>query len=268
MELPKVMYNPLRPREMPTKIPNTSFPTKTYLSSSPNPITLKTQFTSTQKSKLFPKNPHEKSNNFEISLSTMSDIKLNKKGNITTKNPHEGTKNLEDSVPTMSEIIKASNLQNLDMRLQTFGPFFRIEARSLKTQRELGRAEGVIRVWFGGKILHLDSIRLKKATIGMEKSIFGIGLFVGAVAIRHGYDCGCRKAELLAINDTDLYHSKLVRFYKRLGFKEVCEVEGSSLGDLSHMVVWGGVGTRMDANLEHLMIKWCSRFKSASPIPD
>lgn len=46
--------------------------------------------------------------------------------------------------------------------------------------------------------------------MGMERSIFGIGLFIGAVAIRYGYDCGCRTAELLAINDTDLYHSKVL----------------------------------------------------------
>ncbi|KAK7269929.1 hypothetical protein RIF29_22741 [Crotalaria pallida] len=45
----------------------------------------------------------------------------------------------------------------------------------------------------------------------MEKSIFGLGLFIGVVAIRHGYDCGCKTAQLLAINDSDLYHSKVVR---------------------------------------------------------
>ncbi|KAL0412632.1 UNVERIFIED_CONTAM: hypothetical protein Sradi_1464900 [Sesamum radiatum] len=165
----------------------------------------------------------------------------------------------------MSDILAASRAQNLDLQLRTLGPFFRVTARSLATGRELGRAEGVIRVWFGGKILHLDSMRMRRETMGMEKSIFGIGLFVGAVAIRHGFECGCRKAELLAINDTHLYHSKLVKFYKRIGFKEVYEVTGSSLGDFTHMLVWGGVGTRMDADLHHLMIKWCSRFKSETP---
>lgn len=54
---------------------------------------------------------------------------------------------------------------------------------------------------------------------------------------------------------------QLVKFYKRLGFKEVYQVEGGSLRDLSDMLVWGGVGTRMDANIQDLMIKWCSRFK-------
>ena len=75
--------------------------------------------------------------------------------------------------------------------------------------QELGKAEGLIRVWLQGTILHLDSIRLRRETLAMEKSIFGIGLFLGAVAIRYGYDCGCKTAELLAINDSDLYHSKV-----------------------------------------------------------
>lgn len=112
----------------------------------------------------------------------------------------------------MSEILDASRAQKLDLQLQTLGPFFRITAKSLETDREVGRAEGLIRMWIGGagRILHLDSIRLRRETLGMEKSIFGLGLFIGAVAIRHGYDCGCKTAQLLAINDSDLYHSKVL----------------------------------------------------------
>ncbi|KAL9417709.1 hypothetical protein AB3S75_040656 [Citrus x aurantiifolia] len=164
------------------------------------------------------------------------------------------------AIPTMSDVLASSKAQNLDLQLQTLGPFFRITAKSLETDNELGRAEGLIRVWLKGRVLHLDSIRLKRETLGMERSIFGIGLFIGAVAVRYGYDCGCTTAELLAINDSDLYHTKLVRFYKRIGFKVVHEVTGSTMGDLAHMLIWGGIGTRMDANVEELLLKWCSRF--------
>ncbi|EXC31474.1 hypothetical protein L484_003673 [Morus notabilis] len=169
---------------------------------------------------------------------------------------------IEARTPSMSEILETSRAQKLDLELQTLGPFFRITAKSLETKNEIGRAEGIIRVWLGGTILHLDSIRLQREALGMEKSIFGIGLFIGGVAVRYGYDCGCRTAELMAINDSDLYHQKLVRFYKRIGFKVVHEVTGSTFGDLPHMLVWGGVGTRMVADIEELMVKWCTRFKS------
>lgn len=164
----------------------------------------------------------------------------------------------------MGDIIESSKSQNLDLQLQTLGPFFRITAKNMETGGEVGRAEGVIRVWTRGRILHLDSMKLERETLGMEKSIFGIGLFIGAVAIRYGYDCGCTIAELLAINDTHLYHSKLVRFYTRIGFKAVYEVNGSSFGDYSHMLVWGGVGTRMEAKVQDLLLKWCTRFNPRS----
>ncbi|KAL5561377.1 hypothetical protein UlMin_031124 [Ulmus minor] len=182
----------------------------------------------------------------------------------STRKLGNGGERIETIFPSMSDILDSSRTQKLDLQLQTLGPFFRITAKSSETKNELGRAEGIIRVWLGGRILHLDSIRLRRETLGMEKSIFGIGLFIGAVAIRYGYDCGCRKAELLAINDSDLYHRKLVRFYRRIGFKEVYEVTGSTFGDFSHMLVWGGIGTRMDASIEELLIKWCARFRPKS----
>ncbi|KAI3968936.1 hypothetical protein MKW92_002071 [Papaver armeniacum] len=168
-------------------------------------------------------------------------------------------------IPTMSEIMDSSKAQKLQLKLQTLGAFFRITVSSLGTEKELGRAEGFIKIWFGaGKILHLDNIRLRRETLDMEKSIFGISLFVGAVAIRYGYDCGCKTAELLAINDSDLYHSKLVRFYTRMGFRAVHEVTGGSMQDLAHLLVWGGNGTRMDANIEELLLKWGRKFKPRS----
>lgn len=181
--------------------------------------------------------------------------------NNKNKIPYEA-QDKDALIPTMSEIMASSRAQNLLLELKTLGPFFRIRARSLETEQELGRAEGVIRLWLGGRILHLDSIRMRRETLGMEKSIFGLGLFIGAVAVRHGFDCGCRKAELLAINDTDLYHSKLVRFYTRIGFQTVHEVTGSSIRDLAHLLVWGGKGTRMDADIEVLLVKWGRRFKA------
>ncbi|XP_021892263.1 uncharacterized protein LOC110810402 [Carica papaya] len=208
-------------------------------------------------------NPEIRPKTIITSSSTSTHQTLNPRFKINSSNP--ASDDLIDSIasmPSMSEILASSRAQKLDLKLQTLGPFFRITAKSLETEGELGRAEGVIRVWFGGKILHLDSIRLRRETLGMEKSIFGIGLFIGAVAIRYGYDCGCGRAELLAVNDSDLYHTKLVRFYKRIGFTPVHEVTGSSIGDMAHMLVWGGIGTRMDASVEELLKRWCSRFKS------
>ncbi|KAI6701390.1 hypothetical protein NL676_015714 [Syzygium grande] len=84
------------------------------------------------------------------------------------KNPKAETTN--NDFPTMTDIISASRAQTLDIEPKTLGPFFRTTATSLDAQKELGRAEGLIRVWTGGKILRLDSIRLRS---GMQRYIFG-----------------------------------------------------------------------------------------------
>ncbi|KAG6513421.1 uncharacterized protein LOC121969456 [Zingiber officinale] len=176
---------------------------------------------------------------------------------------HPSTAQRSASFPTMPDIIAASRAQGLRLRLQVLGPFFRVRAEG-EDGSALGRAEGVVRPWVAGKVLHLDSMRLSRDTLSMDRSIFGLGLFVGAAAVRHGYDQGCRTAQLLAINDSPLFHSKLVRFYTRMGFKVVHEVDGSSMGDLAHMLVWGGRGTRMDADIEQLFLRWGKKFKASS----
>jgi hypothetical protein len=47
-----------------------------------------------------------------------------------------------------------------------------------------------------------------------------------------------------------------VRYYSFFGFKEVKRVGGNGLSDLPHMLVWGGEGTRMDADVRQMLRKW------------
>ena len=55
----------------------------------------------------------------------------------------------------------------------------------------------------------------------------------------------------------DEYAPKLVKYYGRLGFKTVKEVgDNGFFEDLPHLLVWGGVGTRMDGDLQQLLSKW------------
>lgn len=43
------------------------------------------------------------------------------------------------------------------------------------------------------------------------QTTFGVGLLVGALAVKYAYDCGCTKAELLAIKDDDRYEQHKLR---------------------------------------------------------
>lgn len=46
------------------------------------------------------------------------------------------------------------------------------------------------------------------------------------------------------------------RYYERFGWEPVREVTGDTLADLPHMVVWGGAGMRMDADIGRMMRRW------------
>ncbi|XP_059073371.1 uncharacterized protein LOC131874143 [Cryptomeria japonica] len=172
----------------------------------------------------------------------------------------------------MADITNVGSTQNVQVQVKSCGPLFEVKVISMVTGEEIGRENGFITPWFGrkGKILYLESIRMTRQAFTMHNtSIFGIGLLVGALAIRHGFDCNCKTAEVLAINDSPLYHSEglpsvlslLVRLYTRMGVKAVHEVKGSSLADIIHMLTWGGIVTRMDADIEELLTKWSYKFR-------
>jgi hypothetical protein len=70
------------------------------------------------------------------------------------------------------------------------------------------------------------------------------------------YEKNCAKIELLAIDDGNEYAPRLVRYYERLGFTPVRVVGQGAATDLTDLLVWGGVGTRMNGDLRALLDKW------------
>ena len=172
------------------------------------------------------------------------------------------------------EIAAAAKKRGLAMETTTFGPFFKITARRLSTRAGeedrpgtedadvIGEHDGFIAPPPFG-ILHMDSMRIynsrvrgddEKATM---RSTFGLSILLGATSGLMAHEAGCRKVELLSIDDGNEYAPKLVKYYGRLGFKAVKEVgDNGFFEDLPHLLVWGGVGTRMDGDLKQLLSKW------------
>lgn len=58
-------------------------------------------------------------------------------------------------------------------------------------------------------------------------------------------------------------HARLVRYYSRFGFRPEVVVTGGRLGDLPHMLVWGGAGTRMDADVEEMLARWTPAIRNS-----
>ena len=90
------------------------------------------------------------------------------------------------------------------------------------------------------------------------RSLFGISILLGTSSALMAHEAGCRKMELLAIDDGNEYAKKLVAYYGRLGFEKVRVVGEGAATDLFDLLVWGGVGTRMNGDLEELLGKWGS----------
>ncbi|TFJ85999.1 hypothetical protein NSK_002819 [Nannochloropsis salina CCMP1776] len=104
---------------------------------------------------------------------------------------------------------------------------------------------------------HKHKVRRRywKQLDGSNRFPYGCGLLLGAAAMRYAYDKGCSKAELLAINDDEKSHRLLLGFYRTAGFVSVKEVT-NDLRCVPDLLVWGGVGTRMDMSVEEYLRRW------------
>jgi hypothetical protein len=128
----------------------------------------------------------------------------------------------------------------------------------------LGYVEGFVRP--AGQILHLDKMQVFQPVVERVKAqvpnsldfggvSFGIGLLMGYKCLLHGKEKGCQIAEFLAIDDREFQHKRLVRYYKRVGFKVVKYV-GEDVRDIPDRLVWGGCGTLMKEEISILVDKW------------
>ena len=88
-------------------------------------------------------------------------------------------------------------------------------------------------------ILHMDSMRVYNSRINASekvtmRSTFGIAILLGTMSLLTAHEAGCKKCELLAIDDGNEYAAKLVRYYSRLGLvvvRGVGETGGREMAD-------------------------------------
>jgi len=181
---------------------------------------------------------------------------------------------------TREELEAAANARGLTLDERWFGPVFKMRATRLRRMGDgSGESSGeegdevvvathegfVAPPPFG--ILHMDSMRVYNSKVGAEdrstmRSTFGIAILLGTMSLLAASQSGCKKCELLAIDDGNGYAEKLVRYYGRLGFETVRVVGDNGLSDLPDLLVWGGVGTRMNGDVEALLEKWGGVIRS------
>jgi hypothetical protein len=89
--------------------------------------------------------------------------------------------------------------------------------------------------------LHLDTLRVASGNYRVGLLIWA-ALFAWSVEVQ-----GCGRAQLLAINDSDEQHRRLVRYFQRLGFRALRPVS-QRIRDIPDLLVWGGVGLLMEGD--------------------
>ena len=120
-----------------------------------------------------------------------------------------------------SDIEDYAAVSGLKLNCTTTGPFIRIEAFPIGDTELIGYLTAFIRpLPFG--LFHLDTIKVKnrRQNLGYQRKNWtidgpGISFIMGSYALRWAYERGCRKSQLLAVNDSPLMHAILTRLYQR-----------------------------------------------------
>lgn len=181
----------------------------------------------------------------------------------------QNDKDIDPPIPlwTDNDVDEFANDRGLVISFSTLGPGYRAVARAKHDESMiLGYVEGFIRP--AGKILHLDKMqvfqpmaqRVKRQipnSLDFGGVSFGLGLLLGYTCLMYGKENGCQMAEFLAIDDESFQHKRLVRYYKRVGFRVVKYV-GDGITDIPDRLVWGGCGTLMEEEIDVLMRKWAN----------
>lgn len=121
-------------------------------------------------------------------------------------------------IPDIEEYAKVSGLI---LNCTTTGPSLRIEAFPIGETELIGYLTAFIRpIPFG--LFHLDTIKVKnrRQNLGYQRKTWtidgpGISFIMGSYALRWAYERGCKKSQLLAVNDSPLMHAILIRLYQR-----------------------------------------------------
>lgn len=106
--------------------------------------------------------------------------------------------------------------------------------------------------------LHLDTLRV---TDGQG----GVGPLIWAATMAWALEATpCRQARLLAIRDDDLQHARLVRYFRRLGFRSLRDL-GARPADLPQRLIWGGAGLLMAGDCREVLDRALGQWRHRCP---
>tara|TARA_B100000965_G_scaffold7929_1_gene6128 strand:+ start:2957 stop:3457 length:501 start_codon:yes stop_codon:yes gene_type:complete len=117
--------------------------------------------------------------------------------------------------------------------------------------------DNIVKIWgemkgwtyFNNQGIQLDTLRILSDSPPFVSELIWASTMAWAIEMK-----GSKKVRLLAIYDNEGYSKKLVRYFKKIGFKVIKEV-GSNPIDLFLRLIWGGAGTLMKGDSFHILNK-------------
>ena len=164
---------------------------------------------------------------------------------------------------SLPEIQEYAKLSSLKLIAKETGPYLRLEAFPAGSDELIGYLTAFIRPFPFG-MLQLETIQVKnrRQNLGFKREGWtidgpGISFIMGSYALSWAYARGCRRTQLLAVNDSPQMHKVLIRMYAGFGFKTLREVTEDNVQD---RLVWGAVGTLMEMELDSFFKEWRPKF--------
>lgn len=170
---------------------------------------------------------------------------------------------------SISKIEEYAGICGLRLQVTSTGPYLRIEAfptsNSLMSPNAHAQPIGFLTAFIRPippLLFHLDTIQVqnRRQSLSFSREGWtsdgpGISFIMGSYALLWAYQRGCRKTELLAVNDSDQMNRILVRLYKSFGFSTVREV-GDDFASVPDRLIWGAKGTLMEMNITSFLQEW------------
>ena len=165
---------------------------------------------------------------------------------------------------TLADVRSTAASRGIDLRIREVGPVWEVvlvdAAAGGGDGARLARAAGFTL----GPICHIDSLVVDTRRVRGESGartrpgLSGTGGLAARAVFALASSRGATRAEVLAIDDGDPADAaRKVRVYERAaGFKKVADVTGEKVSDFPHLLVWGGRGTRMDADVAAQLARW------------
>ena len=156
---------------------------------------------------------------------------------------------IQEIAESLGLIIKIQMRETLGLK------FFRIIVA--KQSNDYVKIWGEMKGWtFPNKSgLQLDTLKVLKNSPPFVSELIWATTMAWALE-----KTSCRNARLLAIYDQEGYSRKLVRYFRKIGFKITREV-GSNPGDLLLRLIWGGAGTLMRGDCNSILKQIEIKFK-------